>query len=263
MSRHRFFLEGDLPIVGDGETLVVPLSSNDLHHAVAVLRVRPGEEIDVVASSGRVWRVEVVSATRDALTARVSQLLDIAPAAGAKVTLVFGVSKGSKNDEIVESAVEIGASEIRPVLTARSVVRYDSVKRSVRGERWRRVALAAAKQSKRAAVPAVHDPAMLSDVLPLLAQCDVLLVAWEDAPTDGIGIRDAMAAAEGIGAESRVTLVVGPEGGLAPEEIDSLVGAGGVVVTLGPVIMRVETAAIVGCSLVVYECGGLGNGSRS
>lgn len=259
MSRHRFFLVDELPAISDDAAILLPLAEADLHHAVSVLRVRAGEEIDVVAPGGRVWRVIVDTATRDALTAVVAEELREPDLAAPRVTLVFGVSKGSKNDEIVEGAVEVGAWDIVPVLTARSVVRFDSKKRADRGERWRRVALTAAKQSKRGSVPHVSDPARLNDVLPLLGGHEVVLVAWEDADAQGSGVRAALAAAGEISADARVAVVVGPEGGLAPEEVEALSKIGGRTVTLGRTILRAETAAVVATALVIHEVGGMGN----
>ena len=176
-----------------------------------------------------------------------------------RVVLVFGVSKGSRNDDLIEGAVEVGVSEMIPVLSARSVVKLDADKRMDRAARWRRVALAAAKQSKRSSVPSVRDPVTLADVLPELRACDLVLVAWEEAAEHGRSIREAVAAASGISSESRVALVVGPEGGLSSDEVALLEQSGGVVVTLGPTILRVETAGVVATALVVYELGGLGN----
>lgn len=260
MSRHRFFLEGDLPVAGDDEAVLLPLSAGDLHHAVAVLRVRTGEELDVVEPGGRVWRVAVVAATADALTARVAvELVDPHAAVAPKVTLVFGVSKGSKNDAIVEKAVEVGIAEVLPVLTARSIVKLDAQKRIERGERWRRVALSAAKQSKRASVPDVRDPVTLSDTLALLAAYDLVLVAWEEAAAQGLGIRAAIAAAGLLPPSARVAIVVGPEGGLADEEVAAFERAGAATVTLGATVLRVETAAVVAAALVMHELGGLGS----
>lgn len=259
MSRHRFFLTDELPIADGAEAVVLPLSPGDLHHAVAVLRVRTGEELDVVAPSGRVWRVAVAAPSPDGLTARVAdELVDTTPAA-PRVTLVFGVSKGSKNDGIVEGAVEVGIAEIVPVLTARSIVKLDAEKRHERGERWRRVALAAAKQSKRSGVPDVADPAGLAETVPMLDGYDLVLLAWEEASALGTGISQAVAAAGPLPANARVAIVVGPEGGLAGEEVAAFERAGARTITMGHTILRVETAAVLASALVIHELGGLGN----
>ena len=150
----------------------------------------------------------------------------------------------------------IGVARIVPVMCSRSVVKLDAEKAAERAERWRRVALAAAKQSKRADVPHVDDPLGFADVPAALAGHDLVLVAWEEA--SGRGIREAIAAAS-LPADSRVAIVVGPEGGLAAEEVAVLERIGAVTCTLGPTILRAETAAVVAAALVIHELGGLGN----
>jgi 16S rRNA (uracil1498-N3)-methyltransferase len=264
VSRHRFFLPRPLPVADDGETIILPLSPADLHHAVGVLRVRSGEELDVVEPGGGVWRVRVAAALRDTVTATVVERVEPDGLGGAEVTLAFGISKGAKNDDIVEGAVEVGAARLLPVVTARSVVKLDAEKRAERGARWRRVASAAAKQSKRAYVPEVDDPVSLADALPLLAAHDVVIVAWEECDSSACGVRMAIAealaaAALPEGMAPRVAVVVGPEGGLSATEVRALEAIGARRATLGSTILRAETAAVVATALVVHELGGLGN----
>lgn len=280
MSRHRFFLVGPLPAALDGGAVTLPLSDADLHHAVDVLRVRDGEQIDVVEPGGGVWRVQVASAGADALVTTVLERLPAATGPRAHVTLVFGVSKGSKNDDMIEGAIEVGVDEVLPVLAARSIVKYDADKRAERGQRWRRVAMAASKQSKRTALPIVADPTTLPDTLATLAGYDLVLVAWEERDASGRGVRAAIAQARAAGrlaapaversgvtdapraaacGSPLVAIVVGPEGGLAAEEVAALEGIGALPVTLGSTILRAETAAVVAAALVIHELGGLGN----
>lgn len=255
MSRHRFFLSDPFTAARAGAVVVAPLSSEDARHAVRALRLRIAEEIDLVEPSGVVWRTAVSAIEGDVV--RVELVETLATAREPDVTLLFGVLKGGKNDDVIEGAVEVGVSAIRPVLFERSIVRLDAAKRSERGERWRRIALAAAKQSKRTHVPAVADPVELADALAKLPAFDAVLVAWEDAADAGIASRLAEL---GLRANARVAVVVGPEGGLSADEVSSLVAAGAVTCTLGPTILRAQTAAVVATTLVVHELGGLGNG---
>lgn len=247
MSAHRFFLTVPLPD-GDGP-VIAPLSSADLHHAVSVLRVRPGEQLELVepAEEAGGWLAEVVSADASGVTVlRGAHLLR---SYQPRVTLVQGVAKGDKMDLIVRQAVEIGAAEIVPVLTARSIVKLDERKRAERGERWRRIAESAAKQAHRDFVPAVADPVPLSDALSQLAGYDAVVVLWEDDKR-----RHLRAAVESFlpGRDARIALVVGPEGGLAAEEIAALEEIGAVTSTLGDSILRTETAAMVALALVLH-----------
>jgi len=254
MARHRFFLQEPLPDSADGAPVCVPLTGTDRHHLSVVLRARPGEEIVGVEPDGAAAVLRLVSVGAESVS--VTRVEQLAPALEPRVTLVLGVSKGAKVDEVVEGAVEVGVAQIAPVLCARSIVRLDAEKRAERGARWRRVALAAAKQAQRAFVPAVSDPVALPEALQLLGEHDLVLVAWEEA--DGQGLRAAIAAAD-LAPGAHVALVVGPEGGLTPEEVAALGDLGAVQVTLGPTILRTETAGVVASALLVHELGGLGN----
>ena len=250
MSAHRFFLTSPLP-ADSGQPL--PLSEADVHHAVGVLRLRVGEAIDVVSPDERVWRATVTQATRRGVHATAFE--EVLASKPPRVTLFQGVAKGEKMDSIVRQAVEIGAEEVVPVLTARSVVQLDSRKGAQRAERWRRVATAAAKQAKRTSVPAVADPVSLRDALPLLSQFDGAVVLWEES--GGLGVADAVRRCA-ASRDARIAVLVGPEGGLAAEEVASLEAMGATTASLGPTILRTETAAIVALALAIGALGGLG-----
>lgn len=260
MARHRFFLSAQLPKTSGG-TVHLPLPDEDVHHAVCVLRLRVGESIEVVEPMGDVWVVEVSTATERGISAAPVERL---PAAGAEphVILVQGVAKGEAMDDIVRHAVEIGASEIVPVLFARTVVKLSEDKRVDRGVRWRRIARSAAEQAHRDRVPLVHDPVHIRDLPGTMWQTDATIVLWEEAAAEGQGIaavlREVEACAEPHGAP-RVALVVGPEGGLTADEVDELVELGARVATLGRNVLRAETAALAALALTVHELGGLGN----
>lgn len=253
MSRHRFFLSGPLTAPHVGAVVVAPLTAEDTRHAIKALRLRVAEEIDLVEPEGAVWRTSVSGVGGDSLTVEVLERLAVPQE--PDVTLIFGVLKGSKNDDVVEGAVEVGVTAMQPVQFERSIVRLDAAKSAERGDRWRRVALAAAKQSKRARVPAVADPVDVVDLVELLSAYDAALVAWEDADGAGIATRLTHLA---LSADARVAVVVGPEGGLSADEVSILQAAGALTCTLGPTILRAETAGVVATALVVHELGGLG-----
>ena len=262
MTAPRFFLRAPLlgrgqgrPDAADiGDVVEVPLSSPDLHHAADVLRLKAGEELTVSEPSGAVWRLRAQEVSRERLLARI--LGPESGEGGPSLTLVQGVAKGPKMDRIVEQAVEIGVTEILPVLSERCVVRLDSAKRAERGERWRRVAEAAAKQSRRGFVPRVHDPLDLAAAVQQIAAHDAVIVVWEEADP-AVGVARALAEC-GVGADDSVALVVGPEGGLDAREIAVLRELGGRPCSLGRTIMRTETACLVALVLALAARGGLG-----
>ena len=254
MSRHRFFLTEQFGAFAPGSVVHAPLSADDVRHATRSLRVRAGEGLDLVEPSGTSWRVRVSAVSEDGLDVELLEALQTSPE--PDVTLVFGVLKGSKNDDVIEGAVEVGVRAIVPVLFERSVVRLDAEKRAERGGRWRRVAVAAAKQAKRSQVPHVADPVGFSETVAMLAEYDAVLVAWEEADGEGVS---ACLEELSLAPDSHVAIVVGPEGGLSASEVAALTGAGARTCTLGPTILRAETAGVIATALVVYGLGGLGN----
>lgn len=273
MSDHRFFLVGPLTSASlrDGTAEDIPLSPEDLHHAVAVLRVRKGERIAVVEPGGTVWSARVESASRRGLSGVV-----LGPVESAKepsIVLVQGVTKGATMDSIVQHAVELGVEEIVTVLTDRTVVRLDEAKSAERAARWQRIAKGAAAQSQRVRVPPVGPPVALTELASGLSGHDLTIVLWEEA-SKAPGLAELVRAelsrrSAGTAADERaepvavsglrVTLVVGPEGGLTGQEVDGLVAAGARVAGLGEAVLRTETAALAAIAVVSSELGFLGS----
>jgi 16S rRNA (uracil1498-N3)-methyltransferase len=248
MASHRFFAEGTLPTTSD--PAVLPLSEADLHHLRDVARLGAGEEIVVVAE-GTAHRVLLTGVGETAE----GRVLEVLPARMlARLTLVQGLAKGEKMDDVVRQATELGVSRIIPFAAERSVVRLDGAKAAARVERWRRIAGEAAKQAQRIDLPSVRSIAKLEDLAGMLAS-SVVLVAWEDAEA-APGIGDAIDSR--LDPDTDVAVVVGPEGGLTPFEVTTLASAGATVVSLGGTVLRTETAGVVATALALYARGGLG-----
>jgi len=253
MALHRFFCEGPL-LAASG---ALPFSAADVHHIRDVLRLAPGDEVVCVGVDGIATRVRL---TRVAETIECTTLEELPPVRLPRVTLLQGVGKGEKMDAVVRQCTEVGVERVVPLMTSRAVVRLDARKADPRRERWQRIAAEAAKQAQRDAVPQVAPVTMLGDVAAQLTRHALVLVCWEDA--DAVGVRAAIARhAPAPGAS--VAVVVGPEGGLSAEEVAVLVDAGAVPVSLGPTVLRTETAGVVASALVIHELGGLGGEPRA
>ncbi len=249
---HRFFLAEQLAGEPDEQ---LPLSAQDAHHAVRVLRLSAGERIELVEPGGALLAAEVVSADDAGVVATVLGPVDDTGAVLPRVTLFQGVAKGDKMDDIVRQAVEVGAEAVVPVMTSRTIVRLDSQKRAARGERWQRIAKSAAEQAKRASVPQVGEPKAFAEAVSLLGGYDRVVVLWEESR--GSGLSECLGDLRGR-ADVRVALVVGPEGGLSAQEVDALRKGGALVASLGPTVMRTETAAVVSLALAIAALGGMG-----
>lgn len=217
---------------------VVTFGPREARHLVAVLRLAPGDR--VVAFDGRREADVVLETIAPAVTGR----LVGAPRRMARpigLTLLQGVARGPKMDLIVRMATEIGVEAVVPVLTARA--RPHPGDRRI--ERWTRIAREAARQCGRADVPQVATPVALHEALRALPPVDLFVVPWE-AATEPLG-----AAA---GAPFRTAAVlIGPEGGLTGEEVAAAQAAGARPVSLGPLILRTETAGVAALAMLLYE----------
>ena len=261
MALHRFFLDEQV-LAEEGEAaFLLRLGADDARHA-RVLRLRAGEHLAVVDAASDYFEVEVTSATDDGLMVSIAQRLG-APPAAPTVMLVQGLAKGDKMDEVVRHGTELGVAAFLPLACERSVVRLDGKKAASRAQRWRAIAKSAAMQSGQRRVPEVADPLGVGAACELLREATALLVCWEEAPGTA-SLREALdrgLAACGAGAaDARVAVVVGPEGGLTEAEVDALLACNprSSLVTLGPSILRTETAGVVAPALVLYELGALG-----
>ena len=237
MSLRRFVVHPDA-ITADA----VVLRGGEAHHAAVVLRMQPGERVVVVDGSGLERVVELTSVSPQEMTGRVLETRRGMPPRVA-LLLIQGVPKAAKMDDVVRMGTELGVREFIPVLTRRTVAEGRG-----RAERWRRIGAAAAKQSRRADVPTIRDPQPLAEALDRLPPDTLLLVLWE-----GERARTIASALRGDPRPGRVAVLVGPEGGLDEDEVRLAVERGGVPVTLGPLVLRTETAGVAALAMVLYE----------
>lgn len=256
MSIPRFFMKDTMP---EGDVVTLPFDEDELHH-MNVRRIQVGEHIAACAAGGNSWEVEVVSISPEEVTGRVIEKMAVEDT--PNLTLVQGISKGDRMGQTIRQTTELGIQRIIPFLSERTIVRLAVDERARKGGRWRRIALSAAKQSGRSFLPIVEDPTSLEDICKQLKDFDRVVVCWEEADTTAEGhamsVGDAL---EGMGKENRCALIIGPEGGLTKNEVDTFKGLGDFVkvVTLGDLILRTETAGTVATALCMYALGGLGN----
>jgi 16S rRNA (uracil1498-N3)-methyltransferase len=232
----RFLARGPL---ASGDT--VALSPEESHHLTRVLRLGPGDRVSVFDGQGHEFVAEVAEMKRTSATVRVLDQVPPAPEPDVPLTIVQAVLKGSSMDDVVRDATMIGASTIVPVLTTRV-----AVKPSAAGsERWNRVALASAKQCRRAVLPVVDAPVALADWL-RTSDHDLRLILVEPAAGSGTTLRDLLQRTK----PRSVAVIVGPEGGWAPDEVAVAREHGCVPVSLGALTLRADAVAAIAGSLV-------------
>ena len=223
---HRFFAER----LDESTACLLPEEEG---HALRVLRLRPGDACQALLEG------QVYTAVIQAITPRVTLALTNAlpsPEPSVSITLYQGIPKGEKMDYIAQKCTEAGVCRIVPVSFTRCVTNWDGKDAAKKQARFQRIAAEAAKQSGRAITPEVSSPLSFGELCNQVSKHDLILVPWEEE--HGNGIR-----ANWRG-EKDVAVIIGPEGGIAPEEIERLKTAGAKPVTLGPRIFRTETAGL-------------------
>lgn len=255
MSLPHFYLEDQVIASEEKREFPLRLSAADARHA-RVLRVAPGEHVAVVDAAQDYFECEVVDFSDALPPVRVAQRGREAPARPA-IVLVQGLAKGDKMDTVVRHATELGVGAFVPLACERSVVRLDAKKAAARTERWRAVAKSAAMQSGQPALPEVSPPQGVREACALLSGAHAVLVCWEEAPQTAFlddALEHALAVQHVPAPDARVAVCVGPEGGFSRAEVDALLACNrhARLVTLGPSILRTETAGIVAPALVLH-----------
>jgi 16S rRNA (uracil1498-N3)-methyltransferase len=229
----------------------IRLDEEETHHLLHVMRAREGEEVEAFDGAGRVAVARVHSARAGEARLRVVRE-ERRPPPPVRIVLMPCLIRESKMDLLIQKATELGAGAIHPVEAERSVVRLRVEQRPAKRERWRKIALHAAKQCGAAWLPAIEPPVGLMEALrngmPAAAG---LFGALTGAARP---LREAVQAIR-QGAARSVAFVAGPEGDLAPSECAALVEAGFQPVSLGPLVLRAETAALYALSVLQYEWG--------
>ena len=226
------------------------MNREDAVHALRVLRLTPGDEVELISPPMRALAVIADTENQEVLL-RIEKILP-STEMKSRITLYQGLPKADKMEWIIQKGTELGCARFIPVSMKRSVAQPDRKNGDDRKtDRLRKIAREAVKQCGRCQVPEIISPGKLSAVLSLLREEDILLVPWEEEKA--LSMQEALSgAAPGV----RVGIFIGPEGGIDPDEIDCLRTLPNTrIITLGPRILRTETAAIASIAAAAYALG--------
>ena len=232
----RFFI--DEPVVG-----TFRLVGEDAAHIAKSLRMRLSETL-FLCYDGIDYTCKIVGFERDAVLVELVSEQPCAAEPNVAVALFQGLPKGDKMDLIVQKAVEVGVGVIVPVVTKRCISRPDEKKLHKKFQRWQKIALEAAKQSGRGAVPQVLDVMDFPQAVTLGAQRETAILFYEGG---GAPLKTLLQQPKSV------AIFIGPEGGFEEDEVKCAVERGVSICSLGNRILRTETAAIVASALTVYE----------
>lgn len=225
-------------------------------HATTVKRLSAGEPVDVCDGGGLRLVCSVAGAGKGVLEVEVREVVrEAAPA--VSLTLVQALAKGDRDELAIEMATELGIDAVVPWQSERSIVRWKMEKALKGPEKWRQVVAAAAKQARRATIPGVGDLAAgTAAVCERIAAADLALILHEDAH-DALAVvaRNWQAAQPAKPGQLDVVMIVGPEGGISPAEVDAFVAAGARMALLGHHVLRSSTAGPAAVVLLNQELG--------
>ncbi len=252
---HRFFLSP--PSIQSGSISFPP----DLAHQIAsVLRLHPGESVMVLDGRGHEYEVELTLVERGQASGRVLSQRATASEPPIRLTLYLALSRREKFEWMLQKCTEVGASAFVPVITSRTLVQ-DERDPAKKLERWERILREAAEQSHRGRIPELHPPLRFEAALQAAARHPLRLIPWEGEQS--VTLRQALRSyphplreGPGVGPGQEIgtaAVFIGPEGGFSEDEILLARQSGFQPITLGPRILRMETAAVVAAALLIYE----------
>ncbi len=239
---HHFFIEPSQ--IKDG---VIRVDGADVNHIKNVLRMKQGEQ--AVFSDGTLMQYLSILESTEPMQFRILDLFKEGRELPSRICLFQGIPKGDKMELVIQKATELGASDIFPVSTCRTVVRLDAKKAEKKTARWNEIARASAKQCGRSRIPQVHGVRSFGQALLSAGELDVLLIPYERAER----MEDTRQAVEQILPGQSVGIFIGPEGGFEESEVEQAVSKGAVPITLGKRILRTETAGLVILSILLYH----------
>lgn len=244
---YHFFVE---PEQIQQQDKIVKIIGKDVNHIKNVLRMQPGEELDV--SNGIEdgdYRCAIKSYDNDYVICDLLFYKENNVELPAKIYLFQGLPKADKMELIIQKAVELGAYEIIPVATARAVMKIDPKKERSKIERWNAIAEAAAKQSKRSIIPMITNVMTMKEALKKASEMDIKLIPYELAE----GMQKTKAFIDSVKPGATIAIFIGPEGGFSTEEVAAAQKVGVEPITLGKRILRTETAGFTILSWLMYH----------
>ncbi len=229
----------------------ITIVGEDVKHITSVLRMKIGENIQVGnKQTGENYITQITEISAENVIANIVQKVEDTAESNVQIDLYQGLPKADKMELIIQKTTEIGVCRIIPVEMTRCVVKLEEKEAKKKIERWQKIALSAAEQSKRDKIPMIENKINLKQIVNTINDYDCFLVAYEEETKNSLKqVLKAMEQKENY----QIGILIGPEGGIDSKEIALLKEKGATIVTLGKRILRCETAPITMISNILYE----------
>ncbi len=245
---HRFFVSAQA--INDNR---VTLRGTIVHQMRDVLRMKLGDEVVLLDNTGAAYRVQLTLLEREVVRGRVADKWKLDTEPRARITLYQGLMKGQKFEWVLQKGTELGIADFVPVLSARCILGSLDDVSEARMERWQRIVVEAAEQAGRALIPRLAAAMLFARACESAPRYGLSLIPWEGE--HALGLREAL---QRVPPSKEINLFIGPEGGFAEEEITTAKEFGVIPVTLGPRILRAETAGLAAAAAILFELGDFG-----
>ena len=242
---NRFYIEQE-QVTED----IITITGSDVNHIKNVLRMKIGESILICDCNGKDYHCTIQSMDGQTVEAKVHSVTETKTELATKIYLFQGLPKKDKMELIVQKAVELGVTEVIPVMMKRTIVKLEDKKKEAKKiERWQSIATSAAKQSNRGVIPTVSEVVSYKQALERAKEMDLVLLPYENEE----GMKAAREAIQSAKGKQSVAIFIGPEGGYEESEIEQAREMGMIPVTLGNRILRTETAGLAMLSILMFE----------
>ena len=229
----------------------ITLEGLDVKHIIDVLRMKIGENLQVCdIESSKNYICEITEIFKDRIETNIVEKLNSNNESNVEIDLYQGLPKADKMELIIQKTTEIGVNRIIPVDMIRCVAKLNDKDMTKKLERWQKIALSAAQQSKRDKIPKIENKIELKEIVNRIKDYDIFIVAYEDELDNKL--KNMLKSIDNKN-EYKIGVLIGPEGGIDKKEVEELEKAGAKLVTLGKRILRCETAPINIVSNIIYE----------
>lgn len=236
----RFFV----PIKNiEGDRIII-LDKAQVHHVKDVLRLKVKDNLIIFDGRGNEYNCIIEKITNEVTLGIKHKSLPSSKKEGIKITLACAIPKKSKMDEIVDKLTQLGVDRIIPLLTERVIVKWDKQKRALQQKRWEKIALCASQQSQRSVLPIIEP---IKDIKEVLSESEVFDLKLIPAL---IGRRKSLKEIFAQFKPQNILVLIGPEGDFTPQEVKLAVEAGCIPLSLGELVLRVDTAALAATSFI-------------
>lgn len=242
---HRFYADKEYLNHADKN---VTITGEDVNHIKNVLRLKCKDEIVVSDGEGTDYQCRISELNADSVVADIEDVFRNSAELPVKITLFQGMPKSDKLEFIIQKAVELGVTEIVPVMTKRTVVKIEDKKAGKKLERYNMIARSAGKQSGRGLIPEVKGFMTFKEAIGYAKELDMNIIPYEDAR----GMEYARQVIQEIKGKKSLGIFIGPEGGFAKEEVEQAMEVGAKCITLGNRILRTETAGLTVLSIIMF-----------